>query len=248
MIMHAKWSITCAAKSTRGAKRKNDDAFLVRPFPDGATGLFAVADGLSGHLYADEASALAIRVLDDYADRCVAKRAAADAEGLAQAIAEAGARIRDVVRHARVNSATGTTLTAVLIADDRVFIGHVGDSRLYRHRSGTLTALTLDDTVAGELVRAGCLSSDEYRQSPLRRRLARYLGREGTEARVYAEDLRQGDVLLLVTDGVLDESTDRPVLPDASHSDSPNDWIDAIFGSETPKRHDDATAVALMVK
>jgi serine/threonine protein phosphatase PrpC len=95
----------------------------------------------------------------------------------------------------------GTTLVAALIRDKRVYLAHVGDSRIYRVRGGAIQRLTCDHTV-GETARRQRISLDEV--DP---RIADMLDRSiGTEPRVEVdirvETLADGDVLLLCTDGL----------------------------------------------
>jgi len=103
--------------------------------------LYAVADGLGGHPGGDLASAAAIRALarcDEQVSkhrdlaRALQRGFAAAAEAVAKASAQPGL------------AAMATTLTALLWSDDRVVLGHIGDSRAYRLRDGGLSQMSRD--------------------------------------------------------------------------------------------------------
>lgn len=95
----------------------------------------------------------------------------------------------------------GTTLTAVLIDENQMYAGHVGDSRLYLLRDNILTQLTLDHSYYAELLRQGSLDIPlENRQKHV---LLKALGpEEQVDGQFLQETLSAGDMLLLCTDGL----------------------------------------------
>jgi protein phosphatase len=112
----------------------------------------------------------------------------------------------------------GTTMTVALAEDDRVWIGHVGDSRAYLLRDGTLEQLTDDHSLVAELVRSGRLTPDEAGSHPHRSVITRALG---TDAEVAVDVLvvptKPGDVFVLCSDGLssmVGDNTIRDVLAD----------------------------------
>jgi protein phosphatase len=109
-----------------------------------------------------------------------------------------------------------TTLVAAVFHDDRVTVGHVGDSRLYRLRGGSLQALTRDHSVVQEQVNRGALSPQAARLSPHAHLITRALGNEPTvEAELREYPLAPGDLYLLCSDGLfnaVDEEALRKAL------------------------------------
>ena len=101
----------------------------------------------------------------------------------------------------------GTVVTALLVdeAAGTVAIGHVGDSRAYRIRDGSLEQLTPDHSLVGELVRAGRLSTEEAEQHPHRSVITRAVGTEPV-VEVHTETLATlpGDLYLICSDGLTD--------------------------------------------
>lgn len=97
----------------------------------------------------------------------------------------------------------GTTATVASLSDRSVSIAHVGDSRAYLFRNGTLTQLTRDDRLSSDLLDAGAMTLDEIAKFPHRSVITRAIGvREATEVAASRHALEAGDVLLLCTDGL----------------------------------------------
>lgn len=207
-----------AARTDTGRVRQhNEDALLVRP----GRRLFAVADGMGGHVAGEVASALAIATLDETFDADGA--GTDDTDALARNLVDAALRANErILERGRRDPATrgmGTTLTAVAFPADSYLecaLAHVGDSRAYRYRRGRLELLTRDHTWVQEEVEAGRLDPSEAKRHPYANVLSRVLGLpelDGIEARTIRLEPR--DLLLLCTDGLttmLDEEDITDVL------------------------------------
>ena len=160
-----------SALTDTGRRRpQNEDTFVCDP------PLFAVADGVGGAQAGEIASRLAAATLEERPHDAFGEAV------LVALISEANARI---YRHALADptaSGMGTVVTALLVdeAAGEVAIGHVGDSRAYRLRDGSLEQLTPDHSLVGELVRAGRLSTEEAEQHPHRSVITRAVGTEPT--------------------------------------------------------------------
>jgi serine/threonine protein phosphatase PrpC len=182
-----------AAISDVGRQREgNEDAMLEEP------PLFVVADGMGGAQAGEVASGLAVDTLgglepDDDAVE----------EDLTEAITEANRRIHDKAQNDRDLAGMGTTLTAAIVHDGQITIGHVGDSRAYRYRDGELAQLTDDHSLVAELERHGKLTAAEARVHPQRSMILRALG-IGAEVEVdtYCFTGQADDVYLLCSDGL----------------------------------------------
>src|SRR5205807_3980823 len=97
----------------------------------------------------------------------------------------------------------GTTLTAAYVDDSELAIAHVGDSRAYLFRDGSLKRLTQDHSLVDELVRRGKLTEEQAAEHPQRSIITRALGPEPTvEIDTWTYPVRAGDVLLLCSDGL----------------------------------------------
>lgn len=193
--------LAVAARSTVGVVRdNNEDSFGVFDGePDDR--LFIVADGMGGHERGEEASQTAIETIRDvYFSNSSNDVAAA----LTRAFTEANRRIRAQSDGYGVETHMGTTGTALAIRDGRLWIGHVGDSRMYRISNDGLDQITEDHTLVNELVRDGILTQAEAETDPRRHSLLRGLG---IEQNVHPDVLElngieSGDKILICSDGL----------------------------------------------
>ena len=97
----------------------------------------------------------------------------------------------------------GTTLSVLWLGVNYAYIAHVGDSRIYRLREGSLTQITQDHSLVEELVRAGLITREQARTHPRRNIITRALGTHGeNEPDLLVTDVRDGDLFLLCTDGL----------------------------------------------
>ncbi|MGH7446267.1 MAG: protein phosphatase 2C domain-containing protein, partial [Longimicrobiales bacterium] len=188
----------------RGRRRaRNEDAFLIRA----AARIYAVADGMGGHAAGNVASRIAIDVLAGAFERPPSSRIRA-ASLSRRLLGVFDAANREILEHAALNrdcAGMGTTLTALapLAGTPQCVIAHVGDSRAYRLREGTLTQLTRDHTWVQQQVDAGMLTPADARHHPLSSVLSRVLGTAAVgPADTLVADTAPGDLFLLCSDGL----------------------------------------------
>lgn len=170
----------------------------------------AVADGMGGHVAGEVASekAMAAAVAAEGAEPTDRVRAANEAVILA------------AVEDRRL-AGMGTTLTiADLDGEGMLRIGHVGDSRAYLLRAGTMRQLTRDHSVVAEYLAAGKIRPEDVETHPARSMLTRALGMQPeVEVDLYEERLAPGDRLLLCSDGLngmVPDDTIRDLLGDGA--------------------------------
>ena len=100
-------------------------------------------------------------------------------------------------------AAMATTVVACALRFDRAVVAHVGDSRCYLVRSGQITALTRDHTVASEQVRLGLIKAEEAANHPQKHKLTRAVGVwEQVQPFTDKIKLEEGDAVVLCSDGV----------------------------------------------
>ena len=186
------------------ARSGNEDSYFC-----GRT-VLAVADGLGGHQGGEVASAAAVEPLAALDGREFADPAEA-ADELTAAIREANAAILDRAGGDPGLWGMGTTVTAAALAGERhLQLAHVGDSRAYLLRDGSLEQLTTDHTVVGELVRRGRLTPEQAAIHPERSILTRAVGLD-PQVPVDTPDpleLHDGDQVLLCSDGLTEAVDD----------------------------------------
>jgi PPM family protein phosphatase len=189
------------------ARAGNEDSYFC-----GRT-VFAVADGLGGHQGGEVASAAAVEPLAALDGRSFADPGEA-AEALTAAIREGNAAILDRAAGDPGLWGMGTTVTSAALAGERhLQLAHVGDSRAYLLRDGSLDQLTTDHTVVGELVRRGRLTPQQAAVHPERSILTRAVG---LDPRVPVDtpdplELRDGDQVLLCSDGLTEAVDDDQI-------------------------------------
>jgi protein phosphatase len=161
--------------------------------------LFAVADGMGGHKGGDVASSLALQIIDAAA----AAPEQEDLERLVEQIKEANHRVMERGETDKDLRGMGTTVTALLTADGKAHVVHVGDSRAYRLRDGAFQQLTEDHTLVQRMVREGKLTEEEAAHHPQRSVLTRALGVDvDIPIDQLTLDVQEGDRVLLCTDGL----------------------------------------------
>ena len=204
--------ITGWGLSDVGRKRDhNEDSFL----SNDALSLYAVADGMGGHLGGERASRMAVDLVEANLATGIARRAAADAAILASGgLPSPGAMLKDAVVSADRTiydnalsdpalTGMGTTLTALLFVDRRAYLGHVGDSRAYLYRDGKTRQLTDDHSWIQDQVRAGLLSQEEAKDSRFRNIITRSVGFEpSVQPDMHDLIVQAGDCYLLCSDGL----------------------------------------------
>ena len=181
-------------------RRLNEDAHVVQP------PLFAVADGMGGAQAGEIASRIAASVLRDSAR-------GSGTDTVAALIEEANRRVYEAAASDEARSGMGTTITAALVEEGAVHIGHVGDSRAYLVRDGTLEQLTDDHSLVAELVRSGRLSPEEADVHPQRSVITRALGTDpDVDVDTFTIEAKPGDVFMICSDGLTSMVDDRRIL------------------------------------
>ncbi len=159
----------------------------------------ALADGMGGYEHGGLASVTALEV---FFEALYSSNSSQPMPKLKQAVQNANLGVfQKAQRLGAVRM--GTTLTAANLVGDKLFVAHVGDSRLYLVRDGKATCLTNDHTMVGELVRMRVLSPDKVRTHNQRSILNKCLGIDMfVQPDVAQFPLQEGDVLILCSDGV----------------------------------------------
>ncbi len=166
-------SIRHLAFSQQGAGRaNNEDRFSVCD----ELGLFAVSDGMGGHNAGEVASAIAVQSVAAYLAENAGK--AEPAQLLEDAVARANSEIFAAGQENEARRNMGATLALVWQQPERLFVAHVGDSRVYVFNQEQARSLTSDHSVVGQLVREGAISPEEALHHPKKNILTRALGME----------------------------------------------------------------------
>ncbi|MGA7192298.1 MAG: PP2C family serine/threonine-protein phosphatase [Anaerolineales bacterium] len=222
--------LNVAALSHAGRSGKNnEDRYAVSSFTtdDGFPAVFAVvADGIGGHRAGEVAAELAVNYISQKVAESNGKKPLEMIESAvdtaSQAIASRSASKDD-------QQGMGSTCVCVWIAEDKLYTGYVGDSRIYLIRDEKIQRLTVDHSWVQEAIEKGIITPDEARNHPNVHVIRRHLGSvelPGVDFRLYLKPkesadeakknqgtrLHPGDVLLLCTDGLTDMIWDDEIL------------------------------------
>jgi serine/threonine protein phosphatase PrpC len=187
-----------------------------RPGP--ALGLFALADGMGGHAGGEVASKIALQVLADHVIRTIilpelAGELALEDEVLAL-LRQATGAANDAVyltRQKREND-MGTTLSMVYIRNNRLFLAHVGDCRIYRWNADGLEQLTTDHSVIASMIADGQARPEELYTHPQRSIIYRCIGdKPGVDVDTNLLPLAPGDRIILCCDGLWEMIRDEGI-------------------------------------
>ncbi|MBV9050588.1 MAG: Stp1/IreP family PP2C-type Ser/Thr phosphatase [Solirubrobacterales bacterium] len=209
MIAMLRAADTTAKTDTGRQRRANEDCALARP------PVFVVADGMGGARAGEVAAGIAVEAFTQGL-----QGSGSVEERLAGRAREANRRIFELASTERERAGMGTTLTAAYLDNSELAIAHVGDSRAYLFRDGSLKRLTQDHSLVDELVRRGRLTEEEAAEHPQRSIITRALGPESeVDVDTWTYPVRGGDLLLVCSDGLTSMVSEERVTEILGSSD-----------------------------
>jgi serine/threonine protein phosphatase PrpC len=207
--------------------------------------VFAVADGMGGHLGGEVAAEVATTTLAEiYTEP-------GSPSNFERALLEANLAVwRRSAADSKVRG-MGTTLTSLAVVRDSgtewLELANVGDSRAYLFRARRLVQLTEDHSVAEEMVRRGRLTASEAAGHPARHILTRALGvEESIEVDRWPLAVEAGDRLLLCSDGLFNELDDPAIAEVLSEAENPNDAAEELVRRANARGGSDNISVVLV--
>ena len=230
--------ISWGARSDVGLVRgHNEDSFLLR------APLFVVSDGMGGHAAGEIASSVAVETIGERAP------GTADDVLLGAAVEAANLAVIRGAEEGIGKPGMGCTATAALIEKNKMAVAHVGDSRIYVLRHGTLVRVTHDHSYVEELVDSGQITADEARTHPSRSIITRALG---SDPDMYADhfslEVNNGDRIILCSDGLSSMISDSELEAVAVSSATPQQAADNLVAAAlTAGGSDNVTVVVVDV-
>ncbi|MEZ6147648.1 MAG: protein phosphatase 2C domain-containing protein [Planctomycetaceae bacterium] len=249
--MAGKLQLEWGSVSITGNFRENNEDNC---FVDSEARFFLVADGMGGQSAGEKASQLAIELISERLRKALnfsqddPKAVVAAIDG---AVSHANLEIMALGELDPSYHNMGTTIVFVTSVAGTLYVGGVGDSRVYLLRKGQLEQLTKDHSLTQALIEAGTISVAEAATHRYKNVLYRYLGTKegssGTEPRKLAPEA--GDRLMLCSDGVTDGLDDAAISRILSEQDSPQDAAAALVkAAEAGGSKDNITCVVVHVK
>ncbi|WP_297281561.1 Stp1/IreP family PP2C-type Ser/Thr phosphatase [uncultured Anaerococcus sp.] len=167
---------------------------------------FIVADGMGGHSDGELASSLASKSYIDF----IRKANLDDYEKISDlqdaAIDYANEKVFDLAREKEEKMGTTVVCLCLDHKENKYYISHIGDSRLYLYRDGQLTQITKDHSLVNELIESGALKEEEADNFINKNAITRAVG-IGPDVRADNKsiDVKEDDIILIVTDGLFNE-------------------------------------------
>ena len=204
------------AKTDVGRSREtNQDAYYVSDIKEDIK-LFILADGMGGYKGGEIASSLAVESVKNYICVNFAKIENKEKEVILNLIEGAIEYANNVVyeksREVKELNEMGTTLDVCLLYGNKVFIGHVGDSRVYRIRKNIIRKLTTDHSYVEKLLKEGTITKEEAYNHPKKNMLMKALGCSMlVEPDVICKGFLKDDILLMCSDGLTNMLRDNEI-------------------------------------
>lgn len=221
VVQGASATLAWGSRSDVGLVRgHNEDSFLVQ------APLFAVCDGMGGHAAGEVASSIAVSTIAEKAP------AGADDVLMGVAVEAANTAVMLGAEQGMGKPGMGCTASCCLIEEGKMAIAHVGDSRIYLLRHGSLVRVTHDHSYVEELVDSGQITADEARTHPSRSIITRALG---SDPDMYADhfslEVSNGDRVILCSDGLSSMIADSEIEALAVSSATPQQAADNLVAA-----------------
>lgn len=211
--------IKAYAKSDVGKVRElNEDSFYISDSLDEIQ-LYILADGMGGYKGGEVASKLAIQSAKNYIESNF-KQIEKDKDSIIQLVGSsveyANMIVYEKSKENNELNGMGTTLDVCLIYNNRVFIGHVGDSRVYRIRKEFMRKLTQDHSYVQKLVKDGTITKEEAVHHPQKNMLMKALGCNAfVEPDVMVKGFLKDDILIMNSDGLTNLVSQEEIFREA---------------------------------
>lgn len=204
----------------------NEDRAAVIVSESQQIAIAVVADGMGGHLGGDVASTMAVELLEERVKRLLSlpETSAQWLIWLREVIDELNEKIYVKASKEKRYKGMGTTLDIAVITKNEMYIGHVGDSRVYIIDDETIELVTKDHSFVNALVDSGAITKEEAVDHPKKNWIVQALGSDKkVKADIFAQSLTEVSYILLCTDGLTNKVTD--------------DEIYAVMNEKLPLKH-----------
>ncbi len=188
---------------------------------DSDIGLAVLADGMGGYNAGEVASGIAVAMLTTEMKQALDSHDPHGIDGSGEILAEkfvrdnsakANAAIYQTAKSQPQYSGMGTTLVVALFFDNRMTVGHIGDSRLYRLRGDALEQITRDHSLLQEQIDSGMITKEQARYSQNKNLVTRAVGIDPeVETEIHTYPVQRGDIYLLCSDGLSDMVPDEEI-------------------------------------
>lgn len=194
------------AKTDIGRQRKINEDYFYIPEQNQKIKLFILADGMGGYSAGEVASKMATKAVKEYIfehfEKCKVSKDKTE-EMIKLAIDYANSKVFEKSMTNSEMTGMGTTIDVCLIYNSKLYIGHIGDSRVYRIRKDFMRKITRDDSYVQTLIDDGTITKEEAFNHPKKNMITKAVGCEKkVESNVYSKTFIKGDILLMSSDGL----------------------------------------------
>lgn len=235
-------------KTDKGNTRRiNQDFIYVNNYPiSDLENLYIVADGIGGHSAGEVASQKSVEFFVDYIKKSNSNIEILDK--LVEAVNYSNTQIFKLGQEIQEYNNMGTTFLAVTIKNGKIYIVHVGDSRLYGIRNNKIAQITTDHTYAIDLFKAGKITLEETEIIPQKHILTRAIG---TDKNVQVDalfcDVFKDDIFILCSDGLSTMLTNEEILKIVNDYPNDNEYtVDVLINSANENGGKDNIAVIII--
>lgn len=238
------WGIT----DTGLVREENQDAYAIWAMGPYTTAV--VCDGMGGTNGGRLASSIAVNVYRQQMEETLQE--GLGAEKLSQAsrfaISLANTRIRAAALETPGCERMGTTLVSAIAQDETALVSNIGDSRAYLITEEGISQISRDHSVVENMVERGDLTPLAARRHPNRNLITRALGPDAeVSPDTFPVEWKQGDYILLCSDGLVNTVSDQEILFEVIHGGEPDDCLERLLAlSKERGAPDNVTAVLLM--
>lgn len=227
--------------SHRGGRAHNEDYILVKKIKDAY--LLAVADGIGGHNAGEVASKMAVDTLEEFMRERY--REDLSIEEVANLLEEAYKLAHERIKENAIGEreGMGTTLVSALVKGNRCVVANCGDSRGYLIRKGKIVQRTKDHSFVQSLIDMDLISEEEAIFHPMKHILTSALGLDEPQIDTYIWDLKEGDIILLSSDGLHDYVEREEILKVVSNYESPKEIAEKLLDIALEKTEDNVSIV-----
>jgi protein phosphatase len=231
-------------------RASNQDAFAVMD----STGMWAVADGMGGHVGGAVAAQTAISTVQAraaFSQEQLRSGSASPIDVLTALINHAHDAILTQARSQPKLKGMGTTLVLLTVVPDQTsmaYVAHIGDSRAYRFRAGALTPLTRDHSLIEKYLERGILTPETAKTHPERHVLTRALGVSSTAIPTIAGcAMQEDDLVILCSDGLTKMLEDQDIQRVLCNADpSPASACDRLIAAALDRGGEDNVTVVVV--
>ncbi len=229
-------------------RNENQDAYSIREVKEYTSAV--VCDGMGGTNGGRVASSLAVEV---YQQELAGKlRSAMSAQEIALTMSDSVTKTNEAVRQRAAEEKEyqqmGTTLVAAVAGKEWATLANVGDSRAYHINRSGIRQITRDHSVVENLVERGDLTPEEAKHHPRRNLITRALGPDAdVQTDTFELPWKQGDFILLCSDGLVNTVSDQEILFEVIHNGEPDTCLDRLLDLSKQRGAPDNVTMLLMM-